>query len=189
MSWWVSDILRGSEKLMYKFCTDTEWQCSLWILPLTLLLKWKGSMLMRKRWFLSCEEELVIRLIVYIKLQFVAAEQCYKTSCLACVWAGMDPCFFGPEAYSDFWGSSSKRIQNCKWKVRYESEYLFRMRKEFTKKYKNVKNLTSTSQKNQKNNTLFINCLTCLYSTFYPHSLSAYSFDCLFRWQQCCNSL
>jgi len=42
--------------------------CSLWILLLTLLLKWKGSMLLRKRWFLSFEEALVIRLSLYIKL-------------------------------------------------------------------------------------------------------------------------
>jgi len=40
---------------------------------------------MRKRWFLSFEEALVIRLSVYIKLGCAVTEQWYKTGCLACM--------------------------------------------------------------------------------------------------------
>jgi hypothetical protein len=85
---------------------------SLWTLLLTLLLKWKDSMLLRKRWFLSFEEELVIRLLLYIKLVYAVIWQWYKASCPACVRAGIDPCFLVLKLIHFLGLSLQKRIQS-----------------------------------------------------------------------------
>ena len=49
------------------------------------------------------------------------------------VWAGVDPGVVGPETYTIWAGGGApalrKRTQNYEHKIRYESEYLFRMRK------------------------------------------------------------
>ena len=46
--------------------------------------------------------------------------------------SGADPDFVGPEAYTIFWALFKKK----EYKIRYECEYLFRMRKEITTNYK-----------------------------------------------------
>ena len=98
--WLSSDIMRGSEKLIYKFCTDTEWQYSLWMLPVTLLSE-KVACLW-ERWFVSFEWT-IIRLSVYIKTWVC----CYRTMVqdkLFDLFVSRDGSrfFFVPEAYSIF---------------------------------------------------------------------------------------
>jgi hypothetical protein len=41
----------------------------------------------------------------------------------------VDPGFMGPKAYTVFGPYLGKRVQNYKFKIRYESEYLFRGKK------------------------------------------------------------
>jgi hypothetical protein len=66
--------------------------------------------------------------------------------------AGVDPGFVGPVSHK-IWGgglpSLRKRMQNYEYKIRYETEYLFRMRKEFITNYK--------FRKLKKNHNIFIN--------------------------------
>jgi hypothetical protein len=52
--------------------------------------------------------------------------------------SGAHPVFMGPESYTIFGAFFKKRIgvQNYEYKIRYESEYLFGMRKEITTNYK-----------------------------------------------------
>jgi len=70
-----------------------------------------------------------------------------------------------------FWGPSlRKRIQNYAYKIRYESEYLSKMRNEITTNYK-FKMLTYHERHRiLKNNTIFllINCLTRLCNKHFP---------------------
>jgi hypothetical protein len=51
------------------------------------------------------------------------------------ILAGADPSFVGPEAYIILGVLWRKRIHNYEYKIRHESEHLFRMRKEITKYY------------------------------------------------------
>lgn len=43
-----------------------------------------------------------------------------------------NPDFVWPEAYIRFWGLLKKKNSNYKYKTRYKSVYLFRLRKEIT---------------------------------------------------------
>jgi len=52
------------------------------------------------------------------------------------LYAGTDPGLVGPEVYTILRPLLRKRIQNYKYKIRYESECLFRMRKEITTNYR-----------------------------------------------------
>jgi tRNA splicing ligase len=67
------------------------------------------------------------------------------------------------------WGAPlRKRIQNYEHKIRYESEYLFRMRKEVTTNYKFEKaDKYHKGHKIQKNYVIFLsfNCRTHPYNT------------------------
>jgi hypothetical protein len=55
------------------------------------------------------------------------------------VWAVADLGFMGHEAYTVFGAHFKKRKQNYEYKIRYEGEYLFRMRKEITTNFKFIK--------------------------------------------------
>lgn len=67
--------------------------------------------------------------------------------------------FFGGLKLVQFWGPSlRKRIQNYAYKIRYESEYLSKMRKEITTNYI-FKKLTDTTNATESSKTTqyFIN--------------------------------
>jgi hypothetical protein len=80
--------------------------------------------------------------------------------------------FMGHEAYTSF-GTHFKKIkQNYEYKIRYESEYLFRMRKEITINFKFKKaDQYHKHNKIQKNNVLvlLISCLEYPCNTFFLH--------------------
>jgi len=92
--------------------------------------------------------------------------------------AGGDPGFVEPEVYTIFEALLKKRMQNYEYKIRYKSEYSFRMRKEITTNYK-FKTAFKYHKHHeiQKNNNIFslINCLTQLHNTlsyiFWLHTL------------------
>ena len=52
------------------------------------------------------------------------------------LYAGAVPSLVRPEAYTILRTPLRKRIKNYKYKIRYESECLYRMRKEITTNYK-----------------------------------------------------
>jgi hypothetical protein len=73
------------------------------------------------------------------------------------LFAGTDPGLVGLEAYTILRPLLRKRIQNDKYNIRYESECLFRMRKEITTNNKFLKvDKDHKHQKIQKNNIIFL---------------------------------
>jgi hypothetical protein len=89
-----------------------------------------------------------------------------------------DPGFVEHEVYTIFETLLKKRMQNYDYKIRYKSEYSFRMRKEITTNYKFKRAFKyHKHHKIQKNDNIFllINCLTQFYNTFSLHFLPAYS--------------
>jgi hypothetical protein len=90
----------------------------------------------------------------------------HNQGCIQVLWGLKLLQFLGP--------TLRKRIRSYEYKIRYESEYLFRMRKEITTNYK-LKKLTNTNNITKSIKiTQLIHCLTYLYNTFFIHSLSAY---------------
>jgi hypothetical protein len=88
------------------------------------------------------------------------------------IGAGADPGFVEHQVYTIFEALLKKRMQNYEYKIRYKSEYSFRMRKEITTNYKFKRAFKYHKHHNiQKNNNIFllINCLTQLYNTFILH--------------------
>jgi hypothetical protein len=89
-----------------------------------------------------------------------------------------DPGFVKHKVYTIFETLLKKRMQNYEYKIRYKSEYSFRMRKEITTNYKFKRAFKyHKHHKIQKNDNIFllINCMTQLYNTFILHFLPAYS--------------
>ena len=94
------------------------------------------------------------------------------------IGAGADPGFVEHQVYTVFEALLKKRMQNYEYKIRYKSEYSFRMRKEITTNYKFKRAFKYHKHHNiqiYNNIFLLINCLTQLYNTFILHFLAAYS--------------